>query len=1073
MFTHFDAVVGKSTKSFNEIAHVTVNARDKFTSFSNSVENVGISTLRTTEAFGGLNKAAGGLPGILLNVAGALDNIADKSNALGANFKVATSQIGGFGTAALLAGAAFTGWQIGKIISEGEGLARTLQEIINVIPGLEDVSFPFYSLSGALKTASEQGGKLLGWLGVLNVGAGFLAKVMGDIQRLTGVTEDQTQRQALLNEQLRQSLWERYGKEVDIAGLSVEEAANKLNRAASELNSINVILSNAITDIGKAVDASLKRVEESQMSTGALLARRRQESVDAIKQLGAAKTEAEIEAAQKLLMAITNDAASLRIREAAENKSRTDAAIKEAERRANELIKQEQALTALLIKAQQERTNALIKDNARTGEIQQEITGLIDSQVAGYMDLYDAVFKYGDGVNAINPALQEEYKQLVQVYHASLEVSESQIQAEIAMQQMTQAAQEQAQALAELEKWMNVFSTLSRAIPGLGGQIMGFAETFMQTGINLVKNGATTTQAYAGAIGSVLSQIGAQVEGLGGTFLRVGGAVAQGFATGGPWGAVIAGLAAVASELMGLFSHDWGEDVGKQLNALLPGIQISDDLRESIIAMAKETGDSSRAVIMHLGQIIDQVGVTKDNFFTLAQAAHDVFSFLEREQITQAEAAEILQASFTDLEQAAAKFGGAYQNKIVEIINLTRQFGLEVQAVTEYVNKQISTLVDTSNSLADNLASSMERFTERFGEDFQVPMEWSLLTSGADPSELAAKQIKKIEAQFDTLAFFVSNSIAQITANGGTLADVFAQMGPSIDVLRDAWEKFGFDVDSSLMKFLDMQDIITGKLEKTISQVSAVGSGLQALGNLGIAPTAKEFDKFGDSVDRIYHRIIKGGGDQKLALAQVLPQLRIINQLQQQFGLEVDKGTQKLLDQAAKAGLLTDPQQQALDIQQKQLDVMLLIADALGVAADKTAQFRLQAQGVATTLGNIPNTIPITFTLSGAPPPPGEGGFFVLGGQQGPSYAGITEPHFVTGTERDVTLHSGEAVLDRESAREFRSGGGATFNINVSARTKEDAKFVAAVVKEEVKRIQRGETPWDDRNLRQPLRPGS
>src|SRR5262245_49310698 len=93
--------------SLKNVEKVTVLGKDRFTSFSNTVESTGTSMLKATGAFGAMNSTLGGMPNLLLGVAGGLDNVADKSNALTSSLKVAKDQIGGFGTAALIAGAAF------------------------------------------------------------------------------------------------------------------------------------------------------------------------------------------------------------------------------------------------------------------------------------------------------------------------------------------------------------------------------------------------------------------------------------------------------------------------------------------------------------------------------------------------------------------------------------------------------------------------------------------------------------------------------------------------------------------------------------------------------------------------------------------------------------------------------------------------------------------------------------------------------------------------------------------------------------------------------------------------------
>lgn len=470
------------------------------------------------------------------------------------------------------------------------------------------------------------------------------------------------------------------------------------------------------------------------------------------------------------------------------------------------------------------------------------------------------------------------------------------------------------EAQASFDQWQNFFSTMSQQIPGIGGQIMGFADQFMQTGINLVKNGASTTQAYAGAIGSVLSGIGAQVEGLGGTFLRVGGAIAQGFATGGPWGAVIAGLAAVASELMSLFSHDWGEDVERTLNNFLPGLQLSSDLLDQIAKKAEEAGDAMVGVFLSLPDIIDEVGASAAG---LAEELRNGFSLLETGAITSAQLIDVLNQSFDDLATASMDSMGRISPAMKQIIALTQAWGLEVEAVTNFIN---SSLTNAANGLNAIVGAG--------------------LNSAADVNRASR---------------IFAATMSDLLAQGFSFDQAMQLLQPSFDQIKQAMKDMGLEGTAAFkaivkeMRFLERNDAVINGLQGVIDM-------LVNLDNAGLLNKSTFKDLERTAAD-MFKKFTDDGRISNREMRAMAPTLALLEQLAAEYGLTLDASTQEMIDLARERGFL-DQAKQAETLQ-----------DAIGRLVDEIRAFIAELRGIPSQIGT---TVTTTYATAGTPP--GSGG---------------------------------------------------------------------------------------------------
>lgn len=456
-------------------------------------------------------------------------------------------------------------------------------------------------------------------------------------------------------------------------------------------------------------------------------------------------------------------------------------------------------------------------------------------------------------------------------------------------------------------------------------------------------------------------------------------------------GAVVEGLKSlgdVISAVKTVFSKpEWkrvAEDVGRDM-----GVSISQGLAESIAKDSKRLGDRLAGTLLHLKDIIEEAGGL-EAFGTdkAVEQLRTLFSVLDRGEISVREAGKAFDDVFGDLAESVTRGGALASKQFLELISLSRQFGIESQKLNEYLDRQAEAGIKGLRAFISNAKVTLQGAAEAIGAGLAGAYN-ILIQQGKSPSEAFAElqpDIEKFQKQLEEAGLTGGVAFEQMQARAALFADEVK--GPALDAVHGLTDFLG-----SLHNMGLLNQETFGALA---GQVTATADALREQGEIGPA-----------------------------ALAALAPDLQKIWELQQNFGYSVDAGTQALLDQAVAADLVGATHESAQDrmvsAAERTANAMEALARAMGVVLPEAA--RRGAQGVNDALDTINDrdvTLRVRYDTGNLPNPNDLPPI--------PGFAGGSGGLRDYGAGTLAVLHGSEAVLTREQY-ESRQGSPVTINM--------------------------------------------
>lgn len=470
---------------------------------------------------------------------------------------------------------------------------------------------------------------------------------------------------------------------------------------------------------------------------------------------------------------------------------------------------------------------------------------------------------------------------------------------------------------------------------GVFGAVLIGVGTFMSTFVKSIEAGfGKMTSLAIGAsmaIGAAFSKLfGGTKEGqLGGQIGGAVGAIAGSFF--GPIGAAIGGALgqAVGAFIGSLFAHDWKKDVDRYIGEL--GLHISDELTKQIAELGEKVHDSGLAVILSIRDIANEVKITAESFQSFYKLAHDIFSYLERGQIDAAKAAELLGSVWNDLLTAGTDQFGLWNDEIKDLINLTERFGVEVQEIADAIESQLTAGIAGFAGILKEGAERATTFHDKMIEALRADILKDSILSGKNKDEMLETLDEMIERGASLTEIFeefrdsvgdrlwrkfqqgmkvtrkefehYQNSLLMwfntLIAQGYTTAQALEMIGPQIQELQTMAQQFGFTLTGAFNQLSNTNTY----LQEWGTTINGVMAQLTTMSNLQ-ALTQKSFNTILKDARKLFRDVMEDGRISKKEWAAIGPLLALIVQLQQQYGFEVDKTTQALINQARKQNLL-------------------------------------------------------------------------------------------------------------------------------------------------------------------------
>ena len=476
--------------------------------------------------------------------------------------------------------------------------------------------------------------------------------------------------------------------------------------------------------------------------------------------------------------------------------------------------------------------------------------------------------------------------------------------------------------MSRMSQWANALASLRGIGPG-----------WMQAGMNQVVGTLDFLDSKGYQNLSLMDKIGGlaggafQLAGLFGqeytsTGSQVGSGAMSGLQMGamfGPWGAAIgAGIGAIVGLISGLMkSH--GEramaEIGREW-----GVQISKELAEQIEADMKRFGNQRNnrwaAEVFNLGAIIQEAGgITDDNFAPLMKQLRQAFNFLHDGVFDAKQVGKVLDESFGAFVQHMEEGSGIASKELLDIIHLTKQWGVESKAVTEYLKDQAGKIAGGFNKIAQNF----------LGLGFTTAQ----IAAGPSPDQLSSFLNG---GNLDTVGALAQGTLGALLGSGVSLVDALAQMGPGLDAVVQLLARATMAAPTAFRDVQQLQAIVT-ELEQLVATLGGVDEMLKGLHNSGLL-TNETFAGLSGLVTQAFDKLVAGGVSADQALRLMQPQLQTIWQLQKDFGYVVDEGTQALINQGVQAGIvgaqMKPVQEQTLDVMKQTRDVVIILAETLG-----------------------------------------------------------------------------------------------------------------------------------------------
>ena len=376
--------------------------------------------------------------------------------------------------------------------------------------------------------------------------------------------------------------------------------------------------------------------------------------------------------------------------------------------------------------------------------------------------------------------------------------------------------------------------------------------------------------------------------------------------------------------------------------------KISDTLAQTLAEESKTLGQAI-AVHKNFGDVIRDVGIKQANINKLWWHATDVLEDYKNGALDLEDTQESLGESFTALLEGAKKLGQEGSAAMVDFIKKVRESGVEVAEVTEYVQDQLgkipdalSTLLAPSTEAAEKIKELKEQLKDQ-REELKGLKEGSkeyikLQNEIAKTEEAIRKQniaLAMTKPELERLGIIALASFNSLIASGMSWTEAMAQMSEPLSQLRDRYRELGIDGGAALNQLLRLAGI-TEANKALFNSIDANKQILEALGNTGFL-TAESLLAISKNATAYYFRLKKTGMTSKEALTAMAPSLQEIYDYAKKYGIELDKGTQYLIDQALQQGLIKEDNKSEKDIWE---DISATMKDVRDIMKDFLKQMR-------------------------------------------------------------------------------------------------------------------------------------
>lgn len=397
------------------------------------------------------------------------------------------------------------------------------------------------------------------------------------------------------------------------------------------------------------------------------------------------------------------------------------------------------------------------------------------------------------------------------------------------------------------------------------------------------------------------------------------------------FGAAMPIIGALAGPLIGaiikLFDHT-KSDIARRAGTEF-GMEFSAALLDAITKDVKAGMSQVAATLKHLPEIIAEAGgVQAFGVDKAIEKMRDLFVMIGTGQMTFKEAGAVFEKVFAQvMPEAIDKFTGLAKQSFLELIRLARDFGLTSQAVLDFMNKQLNTVVDAFIKLAKAiLGPALDAFDKlQKGGAADVDKLKKILADFAEGGQ----------EQFDRLARYAVAAFAAALAAGMTFWQAMNKLGPTLDLMRQAMEKLGLAASATLADLLKWREWAKDN-QDLLDQLDAMVQLFAAMANAGMVNKNVFADMAADAL-AMFKRLRESGLSEIDALRVMAPLLQILWDLARRLGIELEGDLKRLIELALAAGLIGEDHQDPQTIMVERLteirDILKAIRDYFGAGS--------------------------------------------------------------------------------------------------------------------------------------------
>ena len=459
------------------------------------------------------------------------------------------------------------------------------------------------------------------------------------------------------------------------------------------------------------------------------------------------------------------------------------------------------------------------------------------------------------------------------------------------------------------------------------------------------------TEEGMGMVGKIFLGVGSAVAGYAatasagwkGAIVAIGSAIATGFATGGPIGAAIAGVGAAIGSIIGFFTESAEEKFEKLAKTVVFFYANMGTLSLELggkIAKSSESIGIFASRVLHMGAVMEEIGVTTENFSRYAGQLVQLFYDLDSGVISTSQATKILDDAFGLLVEQMKELGITGDASVIRFLKEVRERGLEIPSVLAFIGDELAGVaeglekllavhgplfdlwLEKTEAIAKILADAREENRELTEEEAEQIHELQkeievLIASGGD-----------LTAEYERLGIITLTVFNEMIANGSSVVEAMDAIAPSLDELVRRQQLLGIEGDAAFNKLIQFRSLVQTNRE-LVDGFGGLTQVMAGLNNIG-AMNLETFELLTQQGSGMYEELTAAGFDHNQALGVMAGYLTEVRDTAAQYGYELSDATQELIDQAEEAGIITEAQRDMHDIMEDVVNVLKDIRDGFG-----------------------------------------------------------------------------------------------------------------------------------------------